>query len=364
MNLRTTFFCTVVFVCCFASLATPAMAGPENLVVLTPAQRTNGRIETMTLDPATAPTSSGLTVTGRVEPGAGGRTAISAPASGRIVDVAAYPGSMVRRGAPILTLAGPEIAGLQRALREAQANETVARQRLKRDRAMLHEGVIAASRLEQTEALYLAAAAQMRQASAVLPAKGGVVRDGELPIRAPVDGVLSGAHLAVGERVEAGDMLGTIGAPRRLRVALAASAEVARAVRAGDAVTLRSRSCEERAVLESVGTGIDSNQTVPLNARISGDSGCLLPGETVTASIAPRTAAQGAWALPPRAFVRRGADSFVFVERAGRFEAVPVDPVAAKAGFAKSAVLRKGDRVAISGTSLLKGAWIGIAEDE
>lgn len=364
MNLRTTLLSAVIFVCCFASFATPAMAGTGNLVVLTPAQRINGRIETMTLDPATGPTSSGLTVTGRVEPGAGGRTAISAPASGRIVNVAAYPGSMVHRGAPILTLAGPEIATLQRALREAQANETVARQRLKRDRALLREGVIAASRLEQSEALYVAAAAQLRQASAVLHTKGGVDRDGELVIRAPTEGVLSGPHLTVGERVEASDTLATVGAPTRLRVALAASAEVARAVRAGDSLTIRSRGCEESALLESVGTGIESNQTVSLNARIGGDNGCLLPGETVTASIAPRTAAQGAWALPPRAFVRRGADSFVFVERAGGFEAVPVDAVAAKAGFAKSATLRKGERVAISGTSLLKGAWIGIAEEE
>lgn len=345
-------------------LGRSAAADAADIVKLTAAQRANAQIELLTLERAGASASSGLTITGRVEPGSGGRQVVTAPAAGRIVDLAVFPGGRVRRDAAILTLSGPDIAALQRALREARSAATAARQRLARDRALLQEGIIAPSRVEQSEAAAAVADAQLRQGSHALPGRVLGARDGEVVVRAPRDGVLAGPRLVVGERVEMGDTLAIIGAPTRLRVALSASANVARSVRPGDRATLRSRGCEAAAVVESVGVVVEANQTVPLDARILGDESCLLPGESVTATVTPRVAAQGSWALPARAFVRRGAEVFVFVERPAGFEAVQVDAGAASAGFARAAALRQGDRVAITGSALLKGAWIGIAEDE
>lgn len=352
-------------VACLTTLLGRSFAADEpNIVKLTAAQRANAQIELLALDRGGAQLSTGLTITGRVEPGSGGRRVIAAPAGGRIVDLTAFPGTRVRRDAAILTLAGPDVAALQRAWREARAAATVAQQRVTRDRALLKEGVIAASRVEQSEAAFSAANAQFRQMSSALPALSPGARDGDLIVRATGDGILSGPRLRIGERVEMGDTLAVIGTPTRLRVALAASANVARSIRPGDLASIRSRGCEASAVVVSVGVGVEANQTVPLDARIADDEACLLPGETVTATIAPRLAAQGAWALPARAFVRRGADVFVFVERGAGFEPVHVDASAAAAGFARAATLHLGDRVAISGSALLKGAWIGIAEEE
>jgi biotin carboxyl carrier protein len=339
-------------------------AQADSLVKLTSAQRANAQIELLTLDRVTTTVASGLTVTGRVEPGSGGRTVISSPAAGRIIELTAFPGTRLRRDAAILTLAGPDIATLHRTLRESRAAATVAQKRVVRDRALLKEGVIAPSRVEQSEAAASAASAHLRQASNVLPGLTLGARDSEVVVRTPREGILTGPGHSVGERVELGDTLAVIGTPTRLRVALAASANVARSIRAGDKASIRSRGCESNAVVESVGVGVELNQTVPLNARITDDNSCLLAGESVTASIAPRLAAEGAWALPARAFVRRGSETFVFVERANGFEPVQVDALAAIAGFARATVLRQGDRVAISGSALLKGAWIGIAEDE
>lgn len=336
-------------------------AGETGVVKLTAAQRANAQIELLTLDGKATAMSSGLTIIGRVEPGSGGRQVIAAPAAGRIAELAVFPGTRLRRDAAILTLAGPEVAALQRALREARAAATVAQQRVVRDRALLKEGVIAASRVEQSEAAAAVASAQLRQVANALPGLASGSRDGEVVVRATRDGVLTGPRLSVGEQVERGDTLAIIGTPTRLRVALSASANVARSVRPGDQASIRSRGCEALAVVESVGVGIEANQTVPIDARISGDEACLLPGESVTASVAPRLAAQGSWALPARAFVRRGAEVFVFVERAGGFVPLQVDASAATAGFARAASLRQGDRVAISGSALLKGAWISAA---
>ncbi len=342
-------------------LGTSRAAAEPGIVKLTAAQRANAQIELLTLDRNATSIPSGLTITGRVEPGSGGRQVIAAPAAGRIVDLAVFPGMGLRRDAAILTLAGPDVAALQRALREARAAATVAQQRVIRDRALLKEGVIAPSRVEQSEAAAAAASAQLRQASTALPGLASGSRDGEVVVRAPRDGVLTGPRLSIGERVELGDTLAIIGTPTRLRVALSASANVARSVRPGDRAHIRSRGCEASAAVESVGVGVEANQTVPIDARITGDETCLLPGESVTATVAPRLAAQGSWALPARAFVRRGAEVFVFVERATGFEPLQVDASAATAGFARATSLRHGDRVAISGSALLKGAWIGMA---
>jgi hypothetical protein len=115
--------------------------------------------------------------------------------------------------------------------------------------------------------------------------------------------------------------------------------------------------------VRAVGVAVDANQVVPVEGEIAEDDACLLPGEAVTAYVSPRSAAAGGWALPPRAFVRRGAETFIFVEREGAFDVVAVEPEAALGGYGRSPALRAGDRVAISGTALLKGAWIGISEE-
>jgi biotin carboxyl carrier protein len=343
-----------------ASSALPA----SERILLTPAQRANARIEIGVLGDVGSQSPTGVTVTGRVESGAGGRTVLAAPAAGGIVELAAQPGSALQRGQSILTLGGPDVAALQRTARAARAAATAAEQRVRRDRILLKEGVIAASRLEQSEAEYATASAQLRQSTNALPGADLFSRDGELVVRAPVAGMFAGPSLALGQRVELGDTLAVIGTPDQLRVALAASPDVARSLRAGDAVVVRGRGCEARAVLRAVGVGVEANQVVAIDALITDRDSCLLPGETVTASVAPHSAAQGSFALPPRAFVRRGAEIFIFVERADGFEPVRVDPQAARAGFARSDLLRRGDRVAITGSALLKGAWIGIAEEE
>ncbi|HPF26412.1 MAG TPA: HlyD family efflux transporter periplasmic adaptor subunit [Steroidobacteraceae bacterium] len=351
--------------CLLALLAAATGGSPAgDRIELTPAQRANARIETIAVDASSAQAASGLTVTGRVEAGAEGRALLTAPATGRVVQLNALPGRTVKRGDVLLVLAGPEIATLQGSAREAQATTKAAEQRVTRDRMLLKEGVIASSRLEQSEAEFAAASAQRSVVIGANPGMDLTTRDGQMIVRSPIDGVLAGPRLAIGQNIAMGDSLAVLGTPQRLRVALAASAEVARQLNPGDAVTVRGRSCEATAVLRSVGTQVEANHVVTVDAMITDADTCLLPGESVTASIAPQTAAAGSFALPPRAFVRRGPETFVFVERAGGFEVVLVDPDAARAGFARSDSLNSGDRVAITGTALLKGAWLGIADEE
>lgn len=353
----------LVMLLSLAATASTAAASGER-VSLTPAQRANARIETVTLDDSSSTTSAGLTVTGRVEAGGGARALVTSPVAATIASLEAQAGMTVRRGQLLLTLTGPEVAALQRSLREARAAAAATSRQLERERGLLREGVIAASRVEHTEALAAAARARLREVESSLPGSSLDGRDGQVDVRAPVDGLLAGPRLVAGAAVDAGDTLAVIGASTRLRLGLAASPDVARRLAPGDSLLVRTRDCEARATLRSVGTGVDANQAVPLVADVIDAASCLLTGEAVTAVLSPRSAAAGAWALPPRAFVRRGAGVFVFVERGGGFDVVEVDPSAARAGFARSAGLQRGDRVAVTGSALLKGAWIGLAGEE
>ncbi|MBK6596537.1 MAG: HlyD family efflux transporter periplasmic adaptor subunit [Proteobacteria bacterium] len=335
-----------------------------DVLQLTPAQRANARIETIAVDSSSNSAASGITVTGRIEAGSAGRALLSAPAAGRVLELNALPGNRVKRRDVLVVLAGPDIASLQGSVREARAGAKVVAQRLERDRLLVSEGVVSAGRLQQTEADYAAARAQVSALAGANAAMDLTSRNGQLVVRSPIDGVLAGPRLAVGQSVAMGDSLAVLGTPEQLRVALAASVVVARGLSVGDSVIVRSRSCEAAAIVRSIGTQVEANHVVTVDAMISDVDTCLLPGESVTASIAPSSAAAGGFAVPPRAFVRRGPETFVFVERGQGFEVVAVDADAARAGFARSASLQQGDRVAITGTALLKGAWLGIAEEE
>ena len=87
-----------------------AALAAENLVSLTAAQRANARIEVLRLDDSATTTSAGLTVTGRVAPGGAARALVTAPVAARVATLSAYPGTTVRRGDALLTLApaGPD----------------------------------------------------------------------------------------------------------------------------------------------------------------------------------------------------------------------------------------------------------------
>lgn len=337
-------------------IAMPTTAADAS-IELTPMQRINAGIETVELELDNAVPARGLTLTGRVETGAGYEAAIVAPAAARVAEVLAPPGSRVRRNERILVLQGPELTALQRSLAEARAAVALAGQRRDRERQLLREGIIAASRMEQTEADWATAAAQLAQIEGML-AQFSSEAAGRLAARAPTDGRVEGPRHPVGGWVEAGQLLARIGAPHMLRIALSASIDAARQLAPGDAVTVRSRGCEAAAVVQAIGTLVDEAQVVPVEAELRERESCLLAGEAVTAVVAPRAAVSDGWPAPATAFVRRGADTFVFIERGAFFVPIKVDSEAARSGFARAPQLQRGTRIVVSGTALLKGAWL------
>lgn len=356
---------SIAAVCCpFAAAllcAAAASLAAVPAIVLTPAQRATAGIESIALDADTG-IGGRVTLAGRVEQAQQGAIVLRAPIDAHVAGVYAVPGTRVERGARLLALAGPELLEMRRELAVAGAEVDVARQRRERDDALVREGIAARSRVEQSDAALAAAEATLAAHRAALVG-GTFAADGRLVVTAPAAGELGGPPLRVGATVARGDLLATIGAPAGLRLSLGAPAATARRLRTGDGLLARTPDCEAAGRVEGVGTQVDAASGIVTVLASVHATRCLTPGETVTATVTPASAATGGYALPASAFVQRGAVTFVFVDTEGGFVPVAVDAGAARDGFARAPSLGAGTRVVVRGAVLLKGAWLAQASE-
>jgi membrane fusion protein, heavy metal efflux system len=94
------------------------------------------------------PTNSTLIVTGSVTPDISRNVPVVSLASGRVVDIRARLGDMVKKGQVLLTIRSDDVAGGFDAYRKAVADELLARKQLNRAMDMYSHGAIAAQDLE------------------------------------------------------------------------------------------------------------------------------------------------------------------------------------------------------------------------
>jgi cobalt-zinc-cadmium efflux system membrane fusion protein len=142
----------------------------------------------------------------------GRSVAVTAPVAGTLVAVAdVRPGSRVTQGAPIFRLV-PLVAGerdqrveAQRALMEAQAQETETRQRMERLELLLKDGAASQRAVEEARSQHTVAAAALEAARDRLQiaSRNPVGAQGEITVAAPLSGILQTVHVAPGQTVAA-----------------------------------------------------------------------------------------------------------------------------------------------------------------
>jgi cobalt-zinc-cadmium efflux system membrane fusion protein len=345
----------LILILAFPLLAALPAQASEAALTLSGQQVQKSEIATAPL--ARTAGSGRVTLTGRAETAENGPDPVLAPTQARVIAVCAHPGDSVEKGAPLLALAGPEVAALRRALDDAITLSGAARQRAVRERQLYAEGIISKARLEQAVSAAQVADGLLANQRMVM-GSATFEPGGRLLLRASRAGMVSGPAFGTGDAVGTGDLIAYIGKPQAPLISLDAPVAVARALRVGDELKIHSRGCEEAAVLHAIGRNVDpATQTVALHAEVAGPS-CLLPGEIITATATPRSLAEDAFALPAAAFVRRGSRTFLFVDSAQGFIPVAVDTNAASAGFARATSLRTGMKVVVKGTALLKAEWL------
>lgn len=301
----------------------------------------------------------------------------SAPYGGVVQQLHASSLQVVRQGAALLTLYSQQWLEVQRDYLQAATQASLAEARAQRDSSLHADGIIAAARLEESRSAAMLARLAADERAQALRAGGwdshaisALLRSRaltpELVLRAPRAGTLLELAAEPGARIEAGMPLARISRTGPLWIELQASRVQAERLRVGDMLLVQG--CGSARII-AVGTAVSAaNQSVPVRAEQQGSSDCLKLNAYVEARMAPSAkagaAAPAGVLVPAAALVRRGAETFVFVQNAAGFMATPVQAVQAGGDMVRlTGKVAAGDAVAVKGLVVLKGSWTGLGNE-
>lgn len=371
----------LVAACC-ALLALPALAAePASHIVISAQQIAQAGIKTAPVVAAAAGAvvagagagGQGLRLSGTVVAPAGAVSIVSAQVSGVVQAIHVDSLRQVAAGTPLVTLFSAQLMEMQREYLQLATQSQLAQQRLARDEALASEGIIAASRLQDTRGAAVqaeVAASERRQALRAAglseAALASMLRSKTLApgltLHAGRSGTLLEMSAQIGQRVEAGAPLARIGRDGALWIEFQAARQQADQIRVGDLLELKQ--CGTAKVLALSPQMDGGNQTTLIRAQQSAHDDCLKVNQFVEASHVGRQVTAGSFGVPAAAVVRQGGQQFVFLRGAKGFDAIKVRvvPGTPERVWVEGA-LRVGGQVATSGIVALKGAWMGLGSE-
>jgi len=249
------------------------------------------------------------------------QTTLGAQVAGRIVALDVKAGDTVRAGQVLARIdartAEQAVAASRSQVAEAQANLANAKRKYERNRDLLAQKFVSQAALDQAEAEYKAAQAQL---AAVTANEGqALAAQSFTTIVAPYAGVIGATHAELGDMAQPGKPLLTIFDPRELRVA-ATVPQAALATLKLDAPVAIEIPAIERTVTSTRATVIPLADARTHTARVRLDlpgGEKLLPGQFARAHFTTGTAR--AIAVPASALLKRGEVTAVYVvDREGR----------------------------------------------
>ncbi|AOY96520.1 efflux transporter periplasmic adaptor subunit [Cupriavidus sp. USMAA2-4] len=286
---------------------------------------------------------------------------VAAPYPGMVPRVLVALGQPVRAGQPLASFASPQLYEAVRALAEARSQATLAGQVLARDRSLHEDGIIAASRLQSSQARAGEAAAMVRAREAEMAAAGVAMapRGGEAQLVAGRAGMIAEVNAVPGVRVDAAAPLFRIVDPTALELELLLGRDMP-APRGGERVEVRARGA--RGSVAGVVPAGDGTGAVRVRVVLE-QRGDLQAGESVAATLRLRGAGGGAGSaeggrvrVPAAALTYWQNRPGVFVQskEGARFVPVTVESTDDATATVRGA-LPPGARVAVAGIAALKG---------
>lgn len=276
--------------------------------------------------------------------------AVALPYTSQAVVVVVDLGARVDRGQVLAEFVSAEYASARAELEQARIEADQAERQARRDEQLLAEGIIAASRAEQSRALAHSAQARARGASAAQPDIKHLGA-GRFALLAPIAGEISTRGASIGTMNPTWSVAFVIADPTQLVATLRLPGSRSNAVKPGDVVHIGAGQGE----VIAVGSVLDAaSQTVLVRARITQSDG-LRAGERQSASIIS-TAPAGSLRLPPGALWYDGDQARVFaVVAPGRYVETAVDVIEQDAdSIVVNAELTAGTAVVIRGIAALK----------
>lgn len=300
---------------------------------------------------------------------------VSAPVAGVVQSLQVSSLDILRAGSVVLRLHSAELLEWQREYVQLSTQLELATKKTARDESLLNEGIIAASRLQETRNQLVQArvAAQSRMQMLKLAGMSDaaiVVLDNQHALSPIVDvkSRISGSVLEIivtpGQRVEAGAPLAKVARSGELWLELQASRAQGDQIHIGDKVMLSQ--CAQAGRVTAIAPQMSAqNQFVVVRATLPGAEQCLRAGQYLEASISSKAAPASGWSLPAAALVRNHGRDYVFVKDAAGVQAQVIRIVTRSADkVIAQGSLQAGQQVAVKGLANLKGIWLGLGTPE
>ena len=296
---------------------------------------------------------------------------VSAPAAGVVQAVLVNSLEHVKAMQALTRLHSPQLREWQREYVQLAAQLELATKKTERDENLFKEGIIAASRLQDTrnqlaqaqvavqERAQMLKLASMRQAAiATLASQHGL--NPVIDIQTPRGGTVLELMVAPGQRVEAGAPLVKLARAGELWLELQASRMQGDQIAIGDTVNVRA--CKESGRVSAIAPQMaEQSQLVIVRATLPGADRCLRAGQYLEATISSKTVPRTGWLVPAGALVRDAGRELLFVRDAKGVRPLNVTVITRDAASAVvQGALQDGVQVAVQGTANLKGIWLGL----
>ncbi|CRI64855.1 Efflux transporter, RND family, MFP subunit [Thiocapsa sp. KS1] len=297
---------------------------------------------------------------------------VAAPQSGVLESLLVAEGERVEIGQVLAELRSPELVDAQSQYLESLTRLELIETELARDRTLFREGVIAERRLLESQSKQRELTTMVEQRLQLLELAGFGSEDimtlartrrltSRLPVRAPIGGVVLEQMVSTGQSVATAAPLYRVAELNPLWLEIHVPVERIVGVQEGGRVLLPRE--DTAGTIVTIGRMVHGqDQGVLVRAEITEGTERLRPGQFVEVQLSAE--AQGeSWRVPLESVVRHAGNAYVFVNRDGGFEALPVRVLAEEEGSAVVAGgLSTADRLAVTGVVAVKAAWLGGAE--
>lgn len=361
-----------------ALIVAPSRAQEGQAIRISPEQIRRAGIETSRVsNKPDAATDAGQHLSGTVVAPTNAITIVSSFVTGVVQQIHVNSLQEVQSATPVATLFSQQWMEMQREYLQLATQASLHQEKLARDEALYKEGIIALGRLQDSRGIAIQSdvAAKERyqtlRAAGYSPVQLASLRTTHklspyLSIRAGVRGTLLELDLHPGQRVEAGMPIARISQDSALWIDFLAARQQAATIRVGDLLTIKD--CTTAKVIAISPQMNGNDQSTLIRAEASRRVACLKLNQFVEATHSSSAVSIGSLGVPASALVRHGAEDYVFLKTGTGFEAVRVTVVPGSAGLvwltSKTGKLNADSQVASKGIVALKGAWIGLGEEQ
>ena len=303
-------------------------------------------------DVRTADTLVVVDLVGRIVRAPSSVRSVVAPFAGVIANVHALPGTTVKAGDPLISIASRDYAAASSTLAQANSEMRVADSALSRQTQLLASGLVARSAVEEARARAESARAKVAEASTLTGAIRSANSGGAYVVRATATGRIGALNVKIGDSVSPMTTLASLTTGNDLWVEFQIPARLMGQIAPGDSVQL---SKGEPGQIMSVTDVLDpTTRSASAYAALPPGSS-LYEGQLVRGHLSRATTEAKLISAPARAIVQIDGQDHVFRRTPDGFAPTPVQVVGRTAEAATlRGGLRPGDVVATSGLTELK----------